>query len=384
MPIDQLLFALALVYAAGRVGAEAAERLRQPSVVGEILAGVLIGPAAFALVPHGDQPVAGVLEAMSELGVIFLLFMVGLETDMRELRRVGGMASSVAIVGIVVPLGLGFGLMLLLGDSTISAAFVGTAMVATSVGVTARVLRDRRKLSTREARIILGAAVVDDVLALLLLAVVSGVAAGTLSWTGIAILVLEALGFLVVFGTIGRRAARRFLPQVGKLKITEPALGIAIAAALILAALASKIGLGAIIGAFLAGVIMGDPNEPDLEAKFLPLSTFFVPFFFVYVGTLVDIDVFTSLGGIALALGITALAIVGKLVGGLPVTRLGRRSAAIVGVGMVPRGEVGIIVASLGLSLGVIQHELYSIVVLMSILTTLVAPPALQALFSKS
>lgn len=381
--MDQLLVLLAVVFVAARLGAELAERLHQPAVVGEILAGVLVGPAVLGWVPAHNQ----VLEALAELGVIFLLFTAGLETDLDEMRRVGGTAMAVAVGGVVLPFALGWGLMVLIGRSGPEALFTGTAMVATSVGVTARVLRDRGWLGTREARIILGAAVVDDVLALLLLAVVSaGVTEGGRSWSQIGLLAAEAAAFMLVLATLGRRTLQRVLPFLGRLKVTEPVLAAAIAIALVLAASAAKIGLAAIVGAFLAGVVVATAgDEHELEEKFQPLSTFLVPFFFVHVGTLVELEPLSSPAGLALTGAITVLALLGKIAGsGLAAARLGRGPAAIVGVGMAPRGEVGIIVASLGLGLGVIQAELYGVVVAMSLITTLVAPPLLVVLYRRA
>lgn len=379
--MDQLLLWLAVMFVAARVGAELAERLRQPAVVGEILAGILVGPALLGWVPAHEEAI----EALAELGVIFLLFTVGLETNLTEMRRVGGTATAVAFGGVVLPFVLGWGLMQLVGRDDPEALFVGTAMVATSVGVTARVLRDRGKLSSKEARIILGAAVVDDVLALLLLAVVSGAALGSFSWQSAALLAAEALAFVMILATLGRRTLRQVLPFLSQLRVTEPVLGAAIAIALLLAASAARVGLAAIVGAFLAGVIVAEAgDEHELEEKFHPLTAFLVPFFFVHVGLLVEVEPLTTGAGVALVTAITLLALIGKFVGGgLAAVRLGPRSAAIVGVGMAPRGEVGIIVASLGLSLGVIGAELYGVVVMMSLLTTLVAPPLLVLLYRR-
>ena len=377
MELDQILVLLAIVFVAGRVAAELSERLRIPAVVGEIFAGVVLGPSLLDIVPAHNET----LESMAQLGVIFLLFYVGLETDLRELRRVGGTAMAVAIGGVVLPFVLGLGFMTLTGSSTEVAIFVGTAMVATSVGVTARVLRDRGQLATREARIILGAAVVDDVLALVLLAIVGGAASGTFSASQIGLLIAEAVAFFVVIGTFGRTLIRKSFPFLRRLRVTEPVLSIAIAIALVLAALSAKIGLAAIVGAFLAGIIVGEtPKEEELQDRTLPLYAFFVPFFFVHVGTLVDLS--SMKGSLLLTVAVTLLAIVGKLVGsGVSALKLGARSAAIIGTGMVPRGEVGILVATLGLGLGIIEESLYGVVVAMSIVTTLIAPPALALLF---
>ena len=377
MEIDNVLVLLAIVFVAGRVGAEIAERLRTPEVIGEIVAGVIIGPAVLQFVPAHNEA----FEAIAELGVIFLLFSVGLETDLQELRKVGGIATGVAFGGVILPFAFGYGLMWMLDYTTNQAIFMGTAMIATSVGVTARVLRDKGKLATREARIILGAAVVDDVLALFMLAIVAGIATGSLSFGGLVFLVVEAIAFFLVLGTFGRTLIRKTFPHMRRLRVTEPVLSIAIAIALVLAASAAKIGLAAIVGAFLAGVIVGEtPKEEELHARTMPLYAFFVPFFFVHVGTLVDLKAMS--GAVVLTAVVTVLAFVGKFVGsGAAALKLGRKGASIVGTGMAPRGEVGIIVASLGLGLGVIGQELYGVVVAMSLLTSIIAPPLLAFLY---
>lgn len=366
---------------AARVGAEIAGKLKQPLVVGEILAGVLIGPAVLGLIPAHSVG----LDAMAELGVIFLLFSVGLETELSDLRRVGGRALAVATGGMIVPFALGFGLLLAIGGGIPKALFAGAALSATSVGITARVLKEKNVLASKEARVILGAAVFDDVLTLLLLTAVTAVVAGKAGLGSLMGLIIYALLFVLLLTTFGRRLIMRISPHVPSFKSDEPGFGWAIALALVLAVSAAGIGLAAIIGAFIAGVIMAEvADEHELKKKMLPLTVFFVPFFFVKVGTLLEIDALLSRPTLLLSLAITVLAIVGKLVGaGIPALSMGRPGAAIVGVGMVPRGEVGIIVASLGLAAGVIDKSLYAVFVVMSIATTLIAPPALSYLIDR-
>lgn len=351
-------------------------------MIGEILAGVLVGPAVLGWVP-AESPVLG---ALAELGVIFLLFSVGLETQFAELRRVGRVAMATAVAGMAIPFVLGWLFMTSIGQGGVKAVFIGTAMVATSVGVTARVLRDKKKLGTRPAQVILAAAVADDILSLILLGVVSGSAKGSISVPGLVTLAVGAVAFVLIVGTVGRAAMRRLIPHHTKLKMTEPMLGVAIAVALILAASSEVLGLAGIVGAFLAGLVLGETEvENELQRKLLPLSTFLVPFFFVYVGAQMDLGVFRTRSGAEIVIAITALAIFGKLIGcGLASLKLGRRSALIVGIGMIPRGEVGIIVASLGLAAGVIDRQLFAVVVMMSILTTLVVPPLLSAAYPKT
>ncbi|MEO7804171.1 MAG: cation:proton antiporter [Actinomycetota bacterium] len=361
MDTSRVLSLLALVYIGGRIGGWVAERLKQPPVVGEIVFGVLLGPAVLAWVPSHDTA----LEALSELGLIFLMFTVGLETDLSAMRRSARSAVGVAIGGMVVPFVLGWGYMQLTGANDLEALFLGTALVATSVGVTARILGDLGKLSTDFARTILGAAVIDDILSLLLLAVVSGSATGPSS---IAAIGLIAITFVLVVTVGGRAIVKR---------VREPSMAVAIAVALLLAAVSSRVGLAAIIGAFLAGVVFAD--VPNIRGKFLPLVTLLVPFFFVHIGTLIQP------GPILTIAAVTAIAIVGKFFGSaLPAMRSGFANASMIGVGMIPRGEVGIIVAQLGLSLGVIDTELFGVVVVMSVVTTLVTPPLLTALAKRA
>lgn len=375
----QLLGALAIAYGAAWLGHELLERAGQPGVVGEIAAGVVVGPAVFGVLP----PTNDAFESLAELGVIFLLFTVGLEADLRELRRVGGTASAVAVGGVVVPFVLGFALMLALGHELLTAVFVATALVATSVGISARVLQERGVISTRAGRVILGAAVVDDILALLLIGGLAAATGGRFQARDLLLLVVGALSFVLVVGALGRRTIRNVIPAVRRMKMDEPTVGLAIVIALGLAASAARVGLAPLVGAFLAGLVLSELSpEDELERRMKTLGVFFVPFFFLHVGALVDSETF-SVSTAGLAAVVTGVAVVGKLVGGaLPAIRLGRRGALTVGVGMVPRGEVGIVVASLGLGLGVIDRQLYGVVVLMSILTSVLAPPVLDRLVS--
>lgn len=341
---------------------------------------MLIGSSVLGLVPKHSIG----LEAMSELGVIFLLFSVGLETELSDLRRVGGRAISVATGGLVLPFVLGAGLLLAIGASIPQSLFAGAALSATSVGITAKVLQDKSVLATKEARVILGAAVFDDVLTLLLLTAVTAVVAGS-GLGSIISLAIYAVTFVLLLTTFGRRLVIGISPRVPAFKSDEPGFALAIALALVLAVAAARIGLAAIIGAFIAGVIMAEvADEHELKRKMLPLTVFFVPFFFIRVGSELDVQALFTPKTLLLSLAITGLAIIGKLVGaGLPALSMGRRSAALVGVGMIPRGEVGIIVASLGLAAGVLDESLYAVFVTMSILTTLIAPPVLNRLLDK-
>lgn len=398
-----ILVDLFVLFAAAKVAGEVFVRLRQPALVGEVLVGVLIGPHLLGLVGSpdshlldlfgGDREAAQhaldvVLDVLAELGVIILLFFVGLETRVRDLLDVGARAALVGVLGVVFPFALGFALIWLVdpvaaNDRELEAAFVATAMVATSVGITARVLADIGALRTREARIILGAAVADDILALLLLAVVSGLGEDEFHALDVGLSALAAAGFVVFVALVGTRAIKQYSIHLERLKIAEAPFLVSMIVMLGLAALASVIGLAAVVGAFLAGMMLAEARERfSLEEQARGVYELLVPFFFVIVGTKVNPGAFTDETVIAVALGVTVLAIAGKLLGGgLASAGLPARSAAIVATGMVPRGEVGLVAASIGRGMGVISDDMFSVVVFMSITTTLLAPPVLAWLF---
>lgn len=379
METERILFELFVIFAAAKLTGELFERLRQPPVIGELLVGMALGSHALGVV--GDTEVHQVLQ---ELGAVVLLFMVGLDTRLPDVKAVGARALLVGSLGIVLPFAAGAAFVGLAGRSGEEAILVGAAMVATSVGITARVLSDLGVVQAMESRIIVAAAVVDDVLGLLVLAVVSGLAGGDLSPGGIAVLALEAIGFVVLLGILGVRLVNAAAPRIDRTRIPRGELAVALAVCLGLAALAGAIGLAAIVGAFLAGMAFADVRPRwDLEAQVEPVYQLLVPFFFVITGARVDLGTLVDPDTVGIAAAVTGLAIAGKLIGcGGAAWGMGRRSMAIIGVGMVPRGEVGIIVATVGLSEGLIGQDLYGVVVAMSILTTLIAPPFLKALFS--
>jgi Kef-type K+ transport system membrane component KefB len=396
-----ILLDLFIIYAVARLAGELFERAGQPAVIGELLAGAVIGPYGLGLIGtpnrslvevfHGDPNSAQealdlVYGLVSELGVVVLLFTVGLETRLDQAVRVGGRALLVATAGVLAPFALGFGLIEFLGHPRAESLFIGAAMVATSVGITARVLRDLHATASREARIILGAAVIDDILGLMVLAIVVGLAAtGRISGTEIGLIVVQAVAFTVLVVLIGVGAIRRLDLHLDRLRVENAPLAVALITMLGLAALASRIGLAAIVGAFLAGMVFAESRQQQkLHEETRPIYQFLAPFFFVITGSHVDWRVFLDGSIIGLALVITVLAILGKVVGcGLPVIGLGWRSAAIIGVGMAPRGEVGLIIASVGRSLEAVSDAMFSVVVVMSVLTTLLAPPVLRVLLVK-
>jgi Kef-type K+ transport system membrane component KefB len=388
-----------VMFVAAKLVGELFERIRQPAVIGELLAGVILGPHALGWIgvptaamidawqseAVATEAMHATFEVLAELGVVVLLFAVGLETRLSDILVVGMRAGLVAVAGVVVPFLLGYAFVaLLLGQPTIEAIFIGTALVATSVGITARVLADLGHIRSDEGRIILSAAVIDDVLGLIVLAIVSALGqGGAVSIGNIALIAAQAVAFTIFVALAGRYAARRWSIHLDRLRIRNAPFVVGMLVMLGLATVAAQIGLAAIIGAFLAGMVFAELNEQfELERQVMPLYVVLVPLFFVITGSRVDWRLFLDGPLVGIALAITALAIVGKLLGcGVAALGLGWRRAAIVGVGMAPRGEVGLIVANVGASLAVIPNEMYSAVVIMSVLTTLAVPPVLIQLY---
>ncbi len=372
------LLALFLALLAAKLGDEVFKRIGQPGIVGEILAGILVGPSVLGLVDADE-----VLEVFAELGVVFLLFWVGLETKLSDLREVGRVAVLVGLLGVALPLLGGVGIGFARGDETATALFIGAALVATSVGITSAVMIDLGVLDRRASRTVLAAAVVDDVLALLLLSVAAGLAAeGAVDVASVAVILALALAFLAFFALGGTRLMQSRPRLLHAPRFSESPLLPAVILCLGLAAFAAQIGLAAIIGAFLAGMVVAETREQHpIEDEVAPLYAFFPPFFFVFIGTEVDLAALANGGALALLLAVTAVAVLTKFAGAyLGARGLGPGDAAFVAVGMVPRGEVGIIVASIGAMTGVVDERLFAVIVGMSILTTLLVPPLLRRL----
>ncbi len=375
---EELLLELLVIFVSAKVIGEIFERFSLPSVLGEILAGIVLGPYALNWI----QP-STTIYSVAELGAIFVLFSAGLETSPRELIRIGGKAVQVAGAGIVVPFILGFAYMRLRGDATNEAVFVGAAMVATSVGITARILADLHVLSTHAARIIMGAAVFDDILGMLLLAVVAGLSSGGgLHWLHLGILIGEAAGFALFMMFLAPRIVHRMEPRVEQLSTQNASLIVALAICLLLSWLAAKIGMAAIIGAFFAGLVFADyAPQWNLLPRVSGITEFLAPFFFFAIGARLNGRLFTK-DVLVAAIIISALAIVSKVIGcGLPLLNEGWPTVLRVGVGMMPRGEVALIVALVGLQSKIIGQSTYAIVVFMTAVTTLIAPPLLRYMF---
>ena len=397
LSIPGLFLILAAMLIAAKLFGELAERFGQPAVLGELVAGVLLGGSLLGIVP-AQGPVADIVHVLAELGVVLLLFEIGLETDLKEMFRVGLASLSVATVGVVLPFLFGFlywdyvphvasgGAT----DLTTAAIFVGATLTATSVGITARVLSDLGRMHTQEARVIIGAAVIDDVIGLVILTVVSGMAGGTsLGAVGILRVFAIAVGFLVVALVAGRFLAPRLFDLVVRMRVRYVLLTFAIAFALSLSAVASLAGSALIIGAFAAGLILSGTNQSDtIEREVRPIASIFTPIFFVSVGSSVNLHLLDptregSPGILGVAAAITILAIVGKVAAGwaAPWVRFRR---IVVGVGMVPRGEVGLIFADIGRRAGILNEAVFGALLLMVMATTFVAPPGLKLLFGSS
>ena len=392
--VARFFLVLAAILVAAKLLGELAERIGQPAVLGELLAGVLLGGSVLGVMPSGGVE-AELIHVLAELGVLLLLFEIGLETDLREMFRVGPAALAVALIGIVLPFAFGYFFWRYVphaasgsGDLVTGAVFIGATLTATSVGITARVLSDLGKMSTPEARIIIGAAVIDDVLGLVILSVVSGVAAGAaVSFLGIIWTLAVAVGFLVAAVILGRFLAPRLFDVFERMRVRYVLVVASIAFALGLAALAGLAGSALIIGAFAAGLILSGTNQFDtIEEQVRPVASIFTPIFFVSVGSSVNLALLNpstpaARGTLLVAGALILLAVIGKVAAGwaAPWTRFRR---LVVGVGMVPRGEVGLIFADIGRRSGVLGDEVFGAVLLVVMVTTFIAPPALKALFS--
>lgn len=412
----QILVTLVILYALARFGSAIISRFGLPGLIGEILIGILVANLVIGdfdlmkfldleMPSPGDTESVGsgtyqIVYALAELGVIFLLFTVGLETRVSDLMKSGKAAFLCALLGVIVPFLFGFALIMATEGNLNHALFLAAAMVATSVGITARIIKDMKLMDTREARIIIAAAVIDDVLGMIVLAIVKGmVSSGELSIGSILSITLQAALFVLAIIAVCKWVVPRIydyfedrrnkMEAEGKVPRSANKLVLAIIVCLGMAALAEAIGLAAIIGAFLGGMLFADHAwEWDLEHKIDSISTFMLSFFFLNVGLQVDINSLFDTTVLVLVLIVIVLAVVSKLIGCSLGAKLGDKtldghSLKIIGFGMVPRGEVGIIVASIGLSTGAMSQELYAVVVLMSVITTLVAPPIISKMFKQ-
>lgn len=403
--IQTVLFQLFIIIVLVEVARMVCNKVKIPTVIGEILVGIIIANTfLYDFINLGSD--REVFEVLKELGVIFLLFTVGLETPFSAIRKVGKTAMFVAVFGVVVPFIVGYVFMIFaLGpEKQLEALFVGAAMVATSVGITARVIKDMNLMQAVESRVIIGAAVIDDILGMIVLAIVVGIASGgSLDIIQVAAVSIQAVLFVLAIIFVGSLLLPKMMKQRDEKKANEVCtaerkrkgigpLPLALIVCFALSSISAFLDLAAIIGAFLAGMAFAEFKDKwPCEEKIEPITEFLTPFFFVFVGIEVSLDAFGEYSVLVMAGIITILAIITKFVGcGLGAKSMGGKSAAIIGVGMVPRGEVGLIVASIGLGmkdpvtgLGIIEPGLYNAIVFMSLVTTLVAPPLLTYTFRR-
>jgi Kef-type K+ transport system membrane component KefB len=397
--LKPILLALVLILLGAKLGGSLFERFGQPAVLGELAAGILLGNLGLAGL-HGLDGLRELpaLDVLAQIGVLFLLFEVGLESDVHQMRQVGASSFIVAVLGVVAPMVLGWGTSHLFfpTHNELTHWFVGATLCATSVGITARVLSDLGRTASVEGRIILGAAVIDDVLGLIVLAVVAGIIEATdrgmtFAPMAVAWIVVKAIGFLMVAIVVGQWLSRHAFRLATRLRGQGILLSTALAICFGLSYLAGAVGLAPIVGAFAAGLVLDevhyrelkerDEKQRDVQELMGPLATFLVPVFFVLMGMRVDLSVFGHTGVLGFAAALTAAAVVGKQVCSLGVLEKGTDRLAV-GLGMIPRGEVGLIFASIGATLHiagerVVDDAVFSAVVIMVVLTTMLTPPLL-------
>jgi Kef-type K+ transport system membrane component KefB len=413
-----VLLSLVVIYLASKIGGEFANRVGLPPVLGELVGGVVVGVSALDLLVFpengGDgsssvimsflQTTAGlspdtaaatfqaqseVVSVLAELGVIVLLFEIGLESNLRELIAVGFQATLVAVVGVAVPFAAGtVGLMTLFGVPAVPAIFAGAALTATSIGITSKVLAELGRLNSKEGQIILGAAVIDDVLGIIVLAVVASLAkTGEVDVSNVIYLIISASGFLVGAILLGKVFNNSFVAIVNQLKTRGELVIPAFIFAFVMAYLAAAINLEAILGAFAAGLVLDETDKrKELQKQVIPIADMLVPIFFVTVGAKTDLGVLnpaipSNREGLIIATFLIAIAIIGKVVTGLAVFGQDRINRLAIGVGMIPRGEVGLVFAGVGSASGALSKPLEAAIIMMVILTTFVAPPLLRFVF---
>lgn len=413
-----VLLSLVIIYFASKLGGELCSRVSLPAVLGELVGGVVIGVSALKLLvfPEGGlsgedsliinllqttasltpgaseatfDSISEVISVLSELGVIILLFEIGLESDLKELIRVGPSAAIVAVAGVVTPFSLGTaGLVYLFNVPIIPAVFAGAALTATSIGITAKVLAELGKLSSKEGQIIIGAAVLDDILGIIILAVVGSLAkTGEVQVSQIIYLIISAGTFLIGTILLGRVISPWLIAIVKQMKTRGDILIVGLIFAFTLAYIANIIQLEGILGAFAAGLVLAETEKrKELEEQIIPLADFFVPIFFVCVGAKTDLSVLnpavpSNREGLVLASFLIVVAIIGKVVAGFTIWGEENINKLAIGVGMIPRGEVGLVFAGVGSASGALSPATEAAIIVMVITTTFVAPPLLKVVF---
>jgi Kef-type K+ transport system membrane component KefB len=382
LTIAQLLLALIAIFVAAKVFGELAERIGQPAVLGELVGGVVVGVSGFHLVDPHDVTV----HLLAELGVILLLFLIGLETDLNKLMAVGGPAASVAVVGVLLPFAGGVAFGHFLGLRFMVSVLLGASLTATSVGITARVLSDLGHMKDDESQVILGAAVVDDIIGLVLLTLVSTLASGgELTFLGVGRVVLVAFGFVILAIVIGSQLAPKLIRLIERIDMARGLFFASIVFAFLLAYIAQSVGSAIIIGSFAAGLVLARTHKGrDIQREVHDVAQFFIPIFFVVVGAAIDLRSMNPFDAstrkyLLIGLALTVIGVIGKVIAGTAALRPNLRKL-VIGVGMVPRGEVGLIFAQIGLSTKLLDSGLYSAVALMVMVTTFVTPPVLRRL----
>jgi len=377
---DTILLALVATIAATKLFGELAQRIGQPAVLGELLAGVALGGSVLAVL----DPTAPVLHAFAELGVLILLFEIGLHTDLRALQRVGSTALTVGVVGVALPFGAGILVARALGLDLMPSIVAGAALTATSIGISARVLSDLGQLKTPEGQVVIGAAVLDDVVGLVILSVVASLVAGAeLSLGGVLSTAAPAIGFVIVAIALGSVAIPPLFRLVEHIQVTGALGVIALGFALALAWLAARSGSAMIIGAFAAGLILHPtPQRREIERSATQLGYFFVPIFFASVGASVDLAALASREALLVGGALITVGVLGKIAAGFAPWWF-RGQKLLVGIAMVPRGEVGLIFAQMGLAAGVLSAANFGALMLMVVVTTFMTPPLLGLVVSR-
>ncbi|MCA1993525.1 MAG: cation:proton antiporter [Coleofasciculus sp. S288] len=421
MVLAGVLLSLVVIYSASKLGGELCARINMPPVLGELVGGVVVGISALHLLvfPESGADVSSsmivrflestaglspeaagsvfqsqseVISVLAELGVVILLFEIGLESDLKELLRVGPQATVVAVVGVVAPFATGTaGLVYLFNIPAVPAIFAGAALTATSIGITAKVLAELGRLSSREGQIIIGAAVLDDVLGIIVLAVVASLAkTGEIAIANVIYLIISAGVFLVGAILVGRFLSPYFVALVNEMKTRGQLLLTALIFAFLLSYIATVIQLEAILGAFAAGLVLAETEKQrELEEQVIPVADMLVPIFFIVVGARTDLSVLNpavpaNREGLILAIFLIVVAIIGKVVTGLTVFGQPGINRLAIGVGMIPRGEVGLVFASVGSASGALSPATEAAIIMMVILTTFLAPPLLRVVFQES
>jgi Na+:H+ antiporter len=382
LTVANFLLALIAIFLSAKLFGEIAERFGQPAVLGELVGGALVGISGLRLVDPSDPTI----HLLAQLGVILLLFLIGLNTDLTKLMQVGVAAVVVAVIGVAVTFAGGFAIGRLLGLDPLVAVFLGASLTATSVGITARVLSDLGQLQCPEAQVILGAAVVDDIIGVVLLTLIGRISSGTNISTGsVTHLVVIAFGFVIVAIVIGDRLAPYLIKLIHYADVTRGLFFASLVFALGLAYIAERVGSAIIIGSFAAGLVLARTEKGEqIEREIHDLAHFFVPIFFIAVGAAIDVKTLNPFDPnarrfLAIGIGLSLVAIIGKFLAGLATPRRGVRRS-VVGAGMIPRGEVSLIFAQIGLASGLLSAGLYSSVTVMVVLTAFATPLLLRAL----